>query len=415
MVEAVFLVAAVAAVVCLFLAHPFRRGTIKPWLNVLAIVVFAIPGTITLVTATRPFFARMPFAEGQPFAKPTGAIVGPDAASAFLVRGFVFAEGGERRPIAAHWQVVRRGARFAFPLPDGSSIDARLSVGREQRIADVVPLLDCDWRGGPTFRSFDGPAVPAGTGFDGGDRPIYVATVDHLPLDAAPRGSLLGDRSDARYVAFYVTPLDSAQSIEQVDAAAWWALHADPLHERFVEDHALPSYASGAWGGGMSIGDGTVTFIGSMILFVSALLLLAGSVHWVRIGCLFLLLSCLYVGAVDRMVLRIHDNALALGDDDARAAAVVAIAGTRMHRIEAARRLIALAENPVEKPIVRETAIGMLATGSMAEAVVADEGADERLAGWRAGKDRALRTLADRIVERTTPPRPARPARADDR
>lgn len=390
MIEIVFAIVAAICLIGLFIAHPFGRGRMKPWMNLVAIVLVLTPGLISLVSAFRPFLASDPFVGEAKLRRVTRVAADLNRADHFLVRAFHVIHGDERHPLLVADRVVRRGERMTFSLPGGAemigSLQTSVSDGPHNH-GEPITRLHFEWdawaqdAGGELRLSAQRPALP-------GERfPVFETRLGRLPSDRAPIGALQrSGRHDASLLMF-VQPLDAPTDVEAISAEGWWKRHADAAVARF-RSLADENYQGTAWGSSWRVGGDAISGIAALVLLAAMLLLLSDSRHWVRVVCVFILFATLYVGTIDRAVLRLRVQALSFESERTQAAAVVDAAGSRFHPVTAAEHLVAVAADDARAEEVRETAVGMLSTPNLLPHV------------RRVGADRVFATLVDGSSER---------------
>ncbi len=362
MSEAIFTLSTLAGLFFLFRKRtvfpgdtPRRAETWKLVLSGSGALLIAIPGVISLVTlcpAPSPVISPL---DEESITLPAGEPVDILEAGAFVVRGFVTAEGAGNEPVDFFSGVIPVGAEADFSLKDGSDLKLRLKRAKAPYPSEEDEIrINCRWKVPRSVRFCEGPVdVPSPSKFE--PRHGVFERIFEIPgTDTSAFGSLLIKTRGEMKVRLLLTPVGDTQSFTTRPGRKW----RNEQGERISEFLSTPPPLMAAhWSEcGSSSHDfvaGGLTGPALLSLLAGTLLIIIASTSRLRAVCLLILYLCLYAGTIDSCVLRCHSARLDSNDTAIVRAAAIEVSSTRLHSATAARDLLERARSEQDPVLCR--------------------------------------------------------------
>jgi len=320
----------------------------RTWTVVAGMALIAFPGAVTLLGALFSSVPESPFQRTEKVLAPKGAPAGMTSAKAYLVRLFVSDDGNEPNPRDFVQAVVPLGEPFTTELKDGTDLSFSVIHRHDEEYAPYRLALRCSFataaRSERGAASFDVTApIELEPGF-----PTYQKIVQRDYPVGARFGALLSDRYRPSVFRFLCTPLHREDQVDSFPADQWWENQQEEYRSLVLQKPTHLEISFPMNSEEFSIGDGAVAESGLFFLIAGIVLFLAASPHGMRTFFLVAVYLVVYTAAVDSLVLTIQSGRLLDGSPEAKAAAAVETAASRMHAISAAEYLIEAARSETE-------------------------------------------------------------------
>jgi len=371
------------------------------WAAWTGVAIIAMPGIITLSSLAVPPKPGICFAESDSVIVPEGEpVADPADAEAFLLRGIVSVHGNEERTIDSAQVVVPANGGTHFSFEDGVQLKVGLAPSSDKLGRKRVKI---------DYRLRTPGRTGSGSGSIGGGEPFFVE--DGYPVyewitirdrvNSNPFGSLLSDGSP-KSILLLITPLQNEEAVRMVPSPEW--------REEYGDRIASLARAASARGNGSRLRAESsdeithpflaLSYSGLLLLVLGSLFLLFATVHKVRTICLVLIFCAVYTGVVDGLVLTIQLGRL---DEDGkpkvRTAAVVGVAGTRMHPFSAVDELFETARSG-KSSAVRACALRCLDRAPLLAAIREMSDKDDLLDSFASEGDDEIAEAAKNIIEK---------------
>lgn len=374
----------------------FRSGGIRVKIALAGVVLMAVPGIITLAdnlkSSTLPAVppVRGGGLEGEVLV-PAGDPVGIEESKAVLFRVFFAMKGVEPHPIDFWQSVVAMDRYVHFKLEGGHDLRlAMLGQGSGKEFAKI------DYKFSYPLGSMSGQwgLRTGGTTLFEPDFTVHADSTEFSNVDFSVTGSLLRGGHHPVLVCICAIPIRDVSSYDAVPLADWWSEHGIKVQSLFdVRQHKPDSeYARGFmsihWNSGY----------GSLILLGGTILLLFASVNRIRCLCGILIFFFVYTGAMDSFTLRIQSARLYDEDPMKAQAAMLEVAGTRMHPVSAATHLLALARSGGDEEM-RSCALRCMYRVKLLDALDSMEWADSALKALASEESPSVARAAKKLLK----------------